>query len=556
VPDTPAPSAFAALGLPEALCDAVVSLGFDTPTPIQSAAIPHLLDGRDIVGVAGTGTGKTAAFGLPLLAAVDPSLSRVQALVLAPTRELALQVSQAIESFAAPLGGIQVVAVYGGAPYLPQKRAIVAGAQVVVGTPGRVIDHIERGSLRLDKVAFLVLDEADEMLRMGFAEDVEQILSSAASNRQTALFSATMPPAIKSVANKHLRSPLHVDVPTARRASAQVTHRYVWVPHRQKTAALRRVLQVSDTAATIVFVRTRETAEQVGSELIEHGLSAAYLSGDVAQPERERIVERLRSGALDVVVATDVAARGLDVDRIGLVVNLDLPTESEAYVHRTGRTGRAGRDGEAWTFVTPAEQGRLRRIEQALRLSMIESTVPTADQVARARSGRLLDQALAYAGPDLDRYRDTVRDLLADHDPEVLLAKVVAVATKGASSDDPELDLMLSTARHRSDDRHVPNKRNPHGSDKPTYRLPVGHRDNVGPGALVGALTGEGGLRGDQIGKIRMFASFSLVDIPDGLSGDVLERLSRVQVAGRRLSIRPDTGPRRDRPERTHRKVR
>lgn len=573
--DDAAPSPFADLGLPDDLVAATARLGFTTPTPIQAAAVPQLLAGHDLVGVAGTGTGKTAAFGLPLLAAVDAGLDAVQGLVLAPTRELALQVADALASFAAQIADIEVVAVYGGAPYLPQKRALAAGAQVVVGTPGRVIDHLERGTLRLDQVRYLVLDEADEMLAMGFAEDVDKVLAAAAEDRQTALFSATMPPAIQKVASTHLTAPVQVDVGGKVGTTTEVTHRYATVPHRAKAAALRRVLAMTDAAATIVFVRTREAAEQVGSELVEHGLSAAYLSGDVAQTERERIVARLRDGALDVVVATDVAARGLDVDRVGLVVNLDLPGEPEAYVHRTGRTGRAGRTGEALTFVTPAELGRLHRIERALRLTLVATTVPTAHEVAAARTTRLLEQAFTW---DDDRalgsYRAAVTTALeaaaADDDVDLLdlLARVAAVATQGSAADaaaEAELDITLASARRKADrgpdqrqrdDRHYedrPGRRRsgrPRGpsDDRTVYRVSVGHRDGIGPGALVGALTGEGGLVGDQIGKIHMFSGFSLIDIPGGLPEDAAERISRARVAGRRLNLRPDTGPHGERP--------
>jgi len=556
------------LGLPDVLVDATARLGFTTPTPIQAAAVPLLLDGHDLVGVAGTGTGKTAAFGLPLLATVDPQLEAVQALVLAPTRELALQVAGALASFAAQLDGLQVVAVYGGAPYLPQKRALAGGAQVVVGTPGRVIDHLERGTLRLDQVRYLVLDEADEMLAMGFAEDVDKVVTAASSSRQTALFSATMPPAIQAVAAKHLTDPVKVDVGGKVGTTTETTHRYATVPHRVKTAALRRVLAMTDAAATLVFVRTREAAEQVGSELVEHGLSAAYLSGDVAQPERERIVSRLRDGALDVVVATDVAARGLDVDRVGLVVNMDLPGEPEAYVHRTGRTGRAGRTGEALTFVTPAETARLRRIEKALRLTLVPTTVPTAAQVAAARSTRLVERALAHDGRGLESYRQAIAAALEGTDPTELLVRVAAVATASTSADtgaDDELDLTLATARRKADRgpdprrspetrhrddryedrpaRHRSGRPRVPSGDQTVYRVSVGHRDGIGPGALVGAFTGEGGISGDQIGKIHMFSGFSLVDIPAGLSDEAVERISRAWVGGRRLNLRLDTGP-------------
>src|SRR3712207_3017418 len=407
---------FPGLGLPAALERAVADLGFTVPSAIQAEAIPALLSGRDITGVAQTGTGKTAAFGLPLLAALDPDVHQVQALVLTPTRELAMQVAEAIETFAKHLHGVEVVAVYGGSPFLPQQRALARGAQVVVGTPGRVIDHLERRTLRLDDINFLVLDEADEMLRMGFAEDVEKIFGAAPVERQVALFSATMPPAIRRVASQHLRNP--VEVATSRQSSTVtgVKQTYAVVPYRHKAGALARVLAVSDADAAIVFVRTRGAAEEVGSALVERGISAAYISGDVAQGEREKIVDRLRTGALDVLVATDVAARGLDDERIGLDVKFDAPGEPETYVHRIGRTGRAGRTGEALTFVTPAEQHRLRQIERTTRTPLEEIRIPSPADVSSHRIAKLLAKvpARVEAGR-LELYREAVAVTLAQN---------------------------------------------------------------------------------------------------------------------------------------------
>lgn len=338
---------FADLGLPADLLKAVTDMGYVTPTAIQREAIPVLLSGRDVVGVAQTGTGKTAAFGLPLLDAVDARDGEVQALVLAPTRELALQSAEAITDMASRSRGLDVVAVYGGAPYGPQIGALKSGAQVVVGTPGRVIDLIDKGALHLGAVRYFVLDEADEMLRMGFAEDVETIAASLPAERRTALFSATMPPAIQAVARQHLSDPARVEVSRQSSTVDTVHQTYAVVPFRHKVGAVSRVLATTEAEAAIVFVRTKSTAEDVAIELAGRGIQAAAISGDVPQRERERLVERLRSGTLDVLVATDVAARGLDVDRIGLVVNFDVPREAEAYVHRIGRTGRAGRHGEA-----------------------------------------------------------------------------------------------------------------------------------------------------------------------------------------------------------------
>ncbi|WP_034647866.1 DEAD/DEAH box helicase [Cellulomonas sp. HZM] len=570
VPTTmPVASSFAELALPRGIERAIADLGFETPSAIQARAIPSLLDGRDIVGVAQTGTGKTAAFGLPLLAAVDPDLRAVQAVVLTPTRELAMQVAEAISTFAAHLPGVDVVAVYGGSPFLPQQRALQRGAQVVVGTPGRVIDHLERRTLVLDEVRYLVLDEADEMLRMGFAEEVEKVLERAPEQRQVALFSATMPPAIRRVAEQHLTDPVEITVARQSSTVTTVQQTYAVVPFRHKVGALTRVLAVSDADAAIVFVRTRGAAEEVGSALVEKGISAAYISGDVAQGEREKIVERLRSGALDVLVATDVAARGLDVERIGLVVNFDVPREPETYVHRIGRTGRAGREGTALSFVTPNEQGRLRQIERTTRTTLEQIQIPSPAEVSAHRVQKLFSRAPERIEKGrLDLYREAVAVHLAQNpgtDSVDLLAAVAALAVGDegpAPRDAEDLDDALQRARlapergavreHGSYDRPERGERrrtNTHIAGGPArWRVAVGHRDGVQPGALVGALTGEGGLTGKDVGKIDIFASFSLVDIPGGLSPDALDRLSRTRVAGRPLRIRVDSGPRGDGP--------
>jgi ATP-dependent RNA helicase DeaD len=559
---------FADLGLPDALERIVADLGFVIPTAIQTEAIPALLSGRDITGVAQTGTGKTAAFGLPLLASVDPQLREVQALVLTPTRELAMQVAEAIESFAAHIPGLEVIAVYGGSPFLPQQRALTRGAQVVVGTPGRVIDHLERHTLHLDAVKFLVLDEADEMLRMGFAEDVDKIFGAAPTKRQVALFSATMPPGIRRVAAQHLNDPIEIAVSRQSSTVTSVRQTYAVVPFRHKAGALARVLAVSDADAAIVFVRTRGAAEEVGSALIERGISAAYISGDVAQGDREKIVERLRSGALDVLVATEVAARGLDVDRIGLVVNFDVPTEPEAYVHRIGRTGRAGRTGEALTFVTPSEQHRLRAIERLTRQKLEEIAIPSPADVSAHRVQRLLTDVAARAELGrLDLYRTSIAEHLAqnpDLDPLELLAVVAALAvgdrgpaprpTQGDDLDDALRRATLTPDHGERSDRgerpdHGPRsdgpRRTAHRADGAMrYRVAVGHNDGAQPGAIVGALTNEGGLTGKDLGKIDIFPSFSIVEIPGGLTPDAFDRISRARVAGRPLRIRVDEGPR------------
>ncbi|HWS58933.1 MAG TPA: DEAD/DEAH box helicase [Actinotalea sp.] len=548
------------LGLPEPLLRAVLDLGFTRPTPIQAAAIPPLLAGRDLTGVAQTGTGKTAAFGLPLLAAVDPGLGQVQALVLTPTRELAMQVAEALESFAVNLPGLGIVAVYGGSPFLPQQRALARGAQVVVGTPGRVMDHLDRHTLRFDAMRFVVLDEADEMLRMGFAEDVDTILSQAPSPRQVALFSATMPPPIVRVANAHLQDP--VQIATSRQSSTvtNVTQRYAVVPFRHKIGALTRVLATSQADAAIVFCRTRGAAEEVGTELVARGISAATISGDVAQKDREKIVERLRGGTLDVLVATDVAARGLDVDRVGLVVNFDVPGEPEAYVHRIGRTGRAGRSGIALTFVTPNEQGRLRAIERTIRQRLEEVAVPSPADVSAHRVAALLGRAPdRLAAGRLHVYRDTVAAFLAEHpmDPAELAAVLAALAVgdDGPSANvveeiEPAVLQKARGAERTSDGRisFTSEERARTKALRPAvgtrYRVAVGHTHGARPEAIVGAITGEGGLTGKDLGKIDIFATFSLVEITRELPAETLRRIAGARVAGRPLRIAPDTGPR------------
>ena len=397
------------LGLPADLLKAVTDMGYTTPTDIQREAIPVLMSGRDVVGVAQTGTGKTAAFGLPLLDAVEAREPVVQALVLAPTRELALQSADAITDMAHRSRGLDVVAVYGGAPYGPQIGALRGGAQVVVGTPGRIIDLIDKGALVLDDVRYFVLDEADEMLRMGFAEDVETIAASLPGQRRTSLFSATMPPAIQAVARQHLVDPVQIEVSPQASTVDTVHQTYAVVPFRHKIGAVSRVLAVTEAEAAIVFVRTKSTAEDVAIELAGRGIQAAAISGDVPQRERERLVDRLRAGTLDVLVATDVAARGLDVDRIGLVVNFDVPREAEAYVHRIGRTGRAGRHGEAVTFLTPKEKRKLRQIERLTGTRLEEITLPSPADVSSHRARRLLDKAAARHGRGrLSMYRDLV----------------------------------------------------------------------------------------------------------------------------------------------------
>ncbi|SNS39179.1 ATP-dependent RNA helicase DeaD [Micrococcales bacterium KH10] len=592
---------FADLDLPDSLLKAVTDLGFTQPTDIQLAAIPPLLAGRDITGIAQTGTGKTAAFGLPLLSLIDPSLPQLQAVVLTPTRELAMQVADAISELASHLGGVNVVAVYGGAPYGQQIYALRNGAQVLVGTPGRVMDHLDKGTANFSSVKMLVLDEADEMLRMGFAEDVDTIFRQAPEQRQVALFSATMPPAIRKVAQEHLVDPVEIAVSRQSSTVTSVEQRFAVVPFRHKVGALSRILATTDAEAAIVFCRTRAAAEEVGVELVARGVSAATISGDVAQREREKIVDRLRNGQLDVLVATDVAARGLDVERIGLVVNFDVPREAEAYVHRIGRTGRAGRTGIAMTFVTPQERNKLRHIERTIRTQLVETAVPSPADVSAHRTKKLLEQVSErIPAGRLDMYRRLVREH-AETTGADINDVVAAVLALGVGDDGPSARRVAEQAAHdeitaaqqppkrgarddvdrstrrdfkrdqrrgsrddsswgdsgrremRGHGRQVrddsPGARHPKPhrtpADATRYRVSVGFDTGAEPRGIVGAITNEGGLRGADIGKIAMFGSFALVDISTPLNPGQIKRIGRAKVGGRPLQLQVDEGPRK-----------
>ncbi|MCI7672586.1 MAG: DEAD/DEAH box helicase [Schaalia hyovaginalis] len=574
---------FADLGLPEEILAAVTSMGFATPTPIQAEAIPALLELRDVVGIAQTGTGKTAAFGLPMLAIVDAEEQGVQALVLAPTRELAMQSAQAIEDFAARTRGLVVVPVYGGSPYGPQISALRRGAQVVVGTPGRVIDLIDKGALDLSAVRMLVLDEADEMLRMGFAEDVETITSEVPEDRVTALFSATMPAAIERIAKTHLTDPVKIAVSEESSTVDTIHQTYAVVPYKHKIGALSRVLATraqhiakgqEEADAAIVFVRTRADVEEISLEMSARGFRAAGISGDVAQTERERMVERLRSGSLDVLVATDVAARGLDVERISLVVNFDVPREPEAYVHRIGRTGRAGRQGRSLTFFTPREHSRLKRIERLTGTPMEEVAIPSPAAVSEFRAGRvletlpariekgrlemyreLLDTAVRAEGLELvDLAAALMANAVGDEGPKPRVEKgraksrqrdegevdetgeFIGASFEGQRDKDRPLRPGRDSAKRRAGGRPV------HGPSV-KYRVEVGKKDRVKPGSIVGAIAGEGGIDGRDVGHIEIYPTFSLVEITADLSQEQLDKIGRGYVQGRPLRIRLDEGP-------------
>ncbi|HLR84367.1 MAG TPA: DEAD/DEAH box helicase [Nocardioidaceae bacterium] len=548
----PHPS-FADLGLASATLRSLADVGYETPSPIQSATIPVLMSGRDVVGLAQTGTGKTAAFALPILSRLRIERRRPQALVLAPTRELALQVSEAFRRYAAHLGDVHVVPVYGGTGYGPQLSALKRGAQVVVGTPGRVIDHLNKGTLDLSGVDHLVLDEADEMLAMGFQEDVERILADTPEHKQVALFSATMPGAIRAISGRFLHDPAEIRVEASTVTAENTTQRYAIVDHRQKLDALTRVLEVESFDGMIVFVRTKQATEDLAERLRARGFSAAAINGDLVQAQRERTIGQLRSGSLDILVATDVAARGLDVERISHVVNFDIPHDTESYVHRIGRTGRAGRAGQALLFVTPRERRLLRAIEKSTRQPLEELTLPSVEDVNSTRVARFMDSITgALSANDHAYFRGLVERYEHEHDvPAADVAAALAVMAQGDRSFllEPEPPIK----RRPRDDGHRPprvaGRRRVNGRSMTTYRIRVGKRHKVSPGAIVGAIANEGGLERRDFGKIEIRGDHSLVELPDDLPESATRSLARTRISGQLIGLeRADKAPERGKP--------
>jgi ATP-dependent RNA helicase DeaD len=458
--ESPAPSIkFTDLDLSEPLLRALADVGYESPSPIQAATIPPLLQGRDVLGQAQTGTGKTAAFALPILARIDASQAKPQALVLAPTRELAIQVAEAFQKYAHHLPGFHVLPIYGGQSYYPQLQALKRGVQVIVGTPGRVIDHINRGSLDLSQLRCLVLDEADEMLRMGFIDDVEAVLKKTPETRQVALFSATMPPPIKRIAQTYLKDPVEVAIKSSTTTAANIRQRYWSVSGINKLDAITRILEAEPFDAMIVFARTKLGTEELADKLSARGIAAAAINGDIQQAQREKTIQNLKDGRIDVLVATDVAARGLDVDRISHVLNYDIPYDTESYVHRIGRTGRAGRKGEAILFVTPRERGMLRAIERATRQPIEPMALPSVESVNERRVEKFLDRiSEALQSPEIAQYRDLVERFERERNvPSVEIAAALAKLVQG------EMPLLL-----KATDDQVRAARGP-GYERPAY---------------------------------------------------------------------------------------
>ncbi|AIJ08615.1 MULTISPECIES: DEAD/DEAH family ATP-dependent RNA helicase [Edwardsiella] len=564
---------FADLGLAAPIIEALNDLGYEKPSPIQAACIPHLLNGRDVLGMAQTGSGKTAAFSLPLLNNIDPSLKAPQVLVLAPTRELAVQVAEAMADFSKHMHGINVVALYGGQRYDVQLRALRQGPQIVVGTPGRLLDHLKRGTLSLTSLRGLVLDEADEMLRMGFIEDVETIMAQIPAEHQTALFSATMPEAIRRITRRFMNEPQEVRIQSSVTTRPDISQSYWTVYGMRKNEALVRFLEAEDFDAAIIFVRTKNATLEVAEALERNGYSSAALNGDMNQALREQTLERLKDGRLDILIATDVAARGLDVDRISLVVNYDIPMDAESYVHRIGRTGRAGRAGRALLFVDNRERRLLRNIERTMKLTIPEVELPNAELLSTRRLAKFaarVQQQLESS--DLDQYRALLAKLQPEdeQDMETLAAALLKMAQGERPLILPPDPVVERRPRRefrerdeRGGDRFARRERDERGGERPRrerrevgdmelYRIEVGRDDGVEVRHIVGAIANEGDISSRYIGNIRLFGSHSTIELPKGMPGDLLTHFTRTRILNKPMNMQligdaPAREPRRER---------
>ena len=547
---------FAQLGLSDPVLKSVEEIGYETPSPIQQQSIPPLLEGKDILGQAQTGTGKTAAFALPLLSRLDTSKSTPQILVLTPTRELAIQVAEAMQTYSRHIRGFHVLPVYGGQSMSIQLRQLKRGAHVVVGTPGRIMDHIRRKTLNLENLSGMVLDEADEMLNMGFIEDIEWILEHTPEHRQTALFSATMPNQIKRVAQRYLKDPVEIQIKSKTSTVDTITQRYWQVTGLHKLDALTRMLEVEEFDAILIFVRTKTATMELSEKLQARGYSSAALNGDMNQAARESTVERIKSGRLDIIVATDVAARGLDVERISHVINYDIPNDTEAYVHRIGRTGRAGRKGDAILFVSPREKRMLYAIEKATRQKITQMQLPSHKEVTGRRVERFQQTITdTITSQELVFFEELIADYQQKHDIEL---SQVAAALAYLSQQDRPLQVKekpkSSKERVERPDKQLQRSERPRRDEQPRrerkqsrnqnpedgmvrYRVEVGKEHEVEPKNIVGAIANEAGLESQYIGRIRLHDNYSTVDMPDGMPKDVFKHLKKVWVCGRQLNI-------------------
>ncbi|WP_431643314.1 DEAD/DEAH family ATP-dependent RNA helicase [Enterobacter mori] len=572
---------FADLGLKAPILESLNDLGYEKPSPIQAECIPHLLAGRDVLGMAQTGSGKTAAFSLPLLNNIDPDLRAPQILVLAPTRELAVQVAEAMTEFSKHMRGVNVVALYGGQRYDVQLRALRQGPQIVVGTPGRLLDHLKRGTLDLSKLSGLVLDEADEMLRMGFIEDVETIMAQIPEGHQTALFSATMPEAIRRITRRFMKEPQEVRIQSSVTTRPDISQSYWSVYGMRKNEALVRFLEAEDFDAAIIFVRTKNATLEVAEALERSGYNSAALNGDMNQALREQTLERLKDGRLDILIATDVAARGLDVERISLVVNYDIPMDSESYVHRIGRTGRAGRAGRALLFVENRERRLLRNIERTMKLTIPEADLPNADLLGKRRLEKFaakVQQQLESS--DLDQYRALLSQIQPTAEGEELDMETLAAALLKMAQGERSLivppDAPMRPKREfrdrddrfeRRGDRNDRSDRGPRGDrperggeDRPRrerrdagemelYRIEVGRDDGVEVRHIVGAIANEGDISSRYIGNIKLFGTHSTIELPKGMPGEVLQHFTRTRILNKPMNMQlmGDAQPRSDR---------
>ena len=542
---------FKDLGLPEFILNAVSDLGFETPSPIQQICIPHLLEGRDVLGMAQTGSGKTAAFSLPILAQIDPTEKHPQLLVMAPTRELAIQVADACEQFVKYAKGINIVTLYGGQRYDIQLRALKQGAQVVVGTPGRILDHLRRGTLSLAELKAIVLDEADEMLRMGFIDDVETVMAELPEHHQTALFSATMPEPIRRITKRFMKDPQEVKIKATQQSAPDIAQSCWYVHGFRKNDALLRFLEVEDFDAAIIFTRTKTGTLDVTELLEKHGFRAAALNGDMTQQLREQTLDRLRSGSLDIVVATDVAARGIDIERISLVVNYDIPLDAESYVHRIGRTGRAGRSGRALLFVEPRERRLLRNVEHLIKKNIEEVELPNHEVLQACRRKKFKDKITAQLEHhDLDLYRELLEDMFTADQSQEDIAAAMMMLLQGKQKlilpPDPVVDKKARRDRNeRGDRRENPRsaerrgERKGYGNPQPMdlYRIEVGRGDGVEVRHIVGAIANEGDINSRYIGHIKLYDDYSTIELPQGMPKELLQQFAKTRVLNKQMRM-------------------
>lgn len=551
---------FSDLGLSEPVMQGLNDAGYESPSPIQAEIIPYVLDNRDVLGQAQTGTGKTAAFALPVLSKIDTSLRDPQVLVLAPTRELAIQVAEAFQKYGSHIKGFHVLPIYGGQSYDTQLRQLKRGVHVVVGTPGRVMDHMRRKTLKLAGLKTLILDEADEMLRMGFIDDVEWILEQTPDERQIALFSATMPDAIRKITKRYLKDPEHVTIKNKTSTVSTIRQRYWPVSGRHKMDALTRILEAESFDGMIIFVRTRGATVEVAEKLEARGFGAAALNGEIAQKQREQIVNRLKKGHLDILVATDVVARGLDIERISHVINYDIPGDTESYVHRIGRTGRAGRQGDAILFVAPREQRMLYSIERATRQKIEEFQMPSTSDINDKRVDAFKQRIQAtLEADDLSLFAKIIEQYEAEH--QVPAQEIAAALAKMVQGDQP---LLLAESRRPSPKAARSDSKNERSSDSSSrnktersqqsqrnssrslprlergmerFRIEVGSDHDAQKGNIVGAVANESGIENEFIGHIEIYDHYSTIDLPEGMPNHILKTLQGTRVSDRKLQM-------------------